>query len=76
MATLDDTQWEELRKANPNLVNDLSQRAIEIGRLLDRLPPGRHIIELTKDEVRAKAWCVEVSTVQHSRSITLPKKIT
>lgn len=61
--------------SHTNPPQDLSPRVVELARVIDRLPPGTHLIQIHKDDVRAKDWNVEVLTVQHSRTMLLPKKI-
>jgi hypothetical protein len=53
---------------------DLSPRVVDLARIIDRLPEGKHIIEIVKPGVRAQDWHVEISTVQHNRTMTLPKR--
>jgi hypothetical protein len=53
---------------------DLSPRMVELARVLDRLPPGKHIITLEKPEVRAMDWEVCIETVQHNRKMRLTKR--
>jgi len=52
---------------------DLSPRVIELARFIDRLPPGTHLLTIVKPEVRAVAWEVSIDTVQHNRTMKLPK---
>jgi|WetSurMetagenome_2_1015567.scaffolds.fasta_scaffold123836_2 hypothetical protein len=58
----------------PKPPQDLSPRVVELARVIDRLPPGTSVIVLRKEEVRAMDWSVEVLSVQHSTSMTLPKR--
>lgn len=59
----------------PSIPSDISPRVVELARIIDRLAPGQHLIVIHKDDIRAKDWEVEILTVQHSRSLTLPKKL-
>lgn len=60
---------------NPKPVTDLSPRVVELARFIDRLPPGTHLIELEKPEVRALDWNVVVSRKELNRRMSLPKRI-
>lgn len=58
----------------PTNVSDASQRAIDLARVIDRLPPGKSVIVIDKPDIRAGEWDVEVFNVHHNRSMRLPKR--
>jgi hypothetical protein len=40
--------------------------------MLDRLPPGRYVIELVKPDIRGQGWQLEVAEMTMVRVMTLP----
>jgi len=59
------------------VVNDLSQRVIALARVIDRLPPGRYVIELEKPDLDAASWKTEIERLEfisrHSITKYLPE---
>lgn len=49
---------------------DVSQRALSIARMIDRLGPGRHRIELTIDEYPGSPWELSVSQMTMVTKVT------
>lgn len=41
-------------------VTDLSSRAVSLAREIDRLPPGRYSVEITKSALPASTWRIEI----------------
>lgn len=43
-------------------ITDLSRQAVQIGRILDRLPPGQaYLIQVVKPDLHSLPWRIEVS---------------
>jgi hypothetical protein len=49
----------------------ISARAASIGKMIDRLRPGRYIIEVTKSDVLAEDWKVEIIRADVVQKISL-----
>lgn len=54
-------------------VQDLSPRVVELARQIDRLPPGQYEIGISKPDVRAGSWDVEIVRVEKIVSMKLNK---
>ena len=54
-------------------VTDLSPRVVQLARMLDRLPPGNYEISLSKQEMRAQDWNVEIVRTERIATVQLPK---
>jgi hypothetical protein len=54
-------------------VTDLSPEAISIGRMIDRLEPGRYIIELNKPQDHTDGWPVNIASLVTIREIKLSR---
>ena len=47
-----------------NVVSDLSQRVIQLARMIDHLPPGHYIIDLEKPDLIAASWKTEIERLE------------
>lgn len=54
-----------------NNAGGISERAIRIARMIDRLPPGTYSIELLKPEIRAASWKVEIERLEFIQKAAL-----
>lgn len=54
-------------------VTDLSDRAIQLARLVDRLYPGTYIIMILKPDIDAASWKVEIDRKEFIQKAALPK---
>ena len=54
----------EQGETSKDTVTDLSDSCLSFARMVDRLPPGEHVIEVTKRKTRD--WDVRVSCKRHS----------
>jgi hypothetical protein len=57
----------------PNSDGDLSERAVRIARIIDRLPPGTYNIELLKPEIKAASWKVIVERLEFIQKAALAR---
>lgn len=55
-------------------VLDISHRALQMARMVDRLSPGTYRILVVKDEMDAKDWRIEVCREEVLKRISLPKR--
>ena len=54
------TQTDVLISSEIKMETDLSSRAVSVARIVDRLRPGRYILEITKSDIMAADWKIEV----------------
>ena len=54
------TQTDILISPEFKMETDLSSRAVSVARIVDRLRPGRYILEITKSDIMAADWKIEV----------------
>lgn len=55
-------------------VTDLSQRVVSLARRIDRLPPGRYVIELVKPDLKAEAWQASVTRSETIYNLLIQKE--
>ena len=55
---------------SPQKQSDVSPRAMSIARMIDRLGPGCHRIELTKDDFPSSPWELSISQLQVVTKVT------
>jgi hypothetical protein len=53
----------------------LSQRVVRLAREVDKLPPGRYMIEIVKDDLHAAEWRLEIVRVDVVQKMSLSKYI-
>jgi hypothetical protein len=58
---------------SPKPVTDLSPRVVQLARMLDRLPPGTYEISLSKQDLRAQDWNVEIVRTEKIVTVNLPR---
>lgn len=58
---------------SPRPVTDLSPRVVQLARMLDRLPPGNYEISLSKQDLRAQDWSVEIVRTEKIATVNLTK---
>jgi hypothetical protein len=51
----------------------LSQRVVRLAREVDKLPPGRYMIEIVKDDLHAADWRLEIVRVDVVQKMSLSK---
>lgn len=54
-------------------VTDLSQRAIQLARAIDRLSPGRYMVSILLPDVEAVSWKVEIERVEPIQKMVITK---
>ena len=59
--------------SSPKPVTDLSPRVVQLARMIERLPPGNYEISLSKQELRAQDWSVEIVRTEPIQKITLSR---
>lgn len=57
-------------------VNDLSERAIQLARMIDRLPPGTYTVELLKPDLKAASWKIVIERVEFIQKAALARQST
>jgi hypothetical protein len=62
---------DELIALGKHPVTDLSQRAVRIGRMIDRLGAGEFSIKIAKPEGESGTWKVEVEQNKRVRTMEL-----
>jgi hypothetical protein len=62
---------DELATLGMHPVTDLSQRAVRIGRMIDRLGAGEFSIKITKPEGESGKWKIEVEQNKRVRTMEL-----
>lgn len=63
---------ENVDSAIPEL-QDVSMRVQELMRKIDRLPPGTYELTITKGEIRAMPWDVNISRLERIETLRLSK---
>ncbi len=53
-------------------VYDLSERAVSVGREIDRRGSGRHLLDVTKSEIKAEEWRLNVMTLEVVQKRIIP----
>lgn len=54
----------DLMPAKYRPVTDLSPAAVSVGRTLDRLAPGRYIMEFDKSTIRSRNWPLNICKIE------------
>ena len=54
-------------------VTDLSDRVVQLARMIERLPPGNYEISLKKQELSVQPWNVEIVRTEKISSANLSK---
>ena len=62
------------KKPAPDL--GVSERALQMARILDRLPPGVYMVEFGKPEIEAAIWTYEVVRLENISKGSFVKKVT
>ena len=62
---------EQMPPAPKPPVTDLSQRAVQVAREIDRMPPGTYELTIQKPDVPAAEWSVEIVRVEPLRTMRL-----
>lgn len=57
----------------PKPVHNLSPRVVQLAHIIDRLPPGTYEISLSKQDLSAQAWSVEIVRTEKISTVNLSK---
>lgn len=55
-------------------VNDISERAVQLARMIDRLPPGTYSVEVLKPELKAASWKIVIVRVEFIQKAALARQ--
>lgn len=59
---------------SPKPVTDLSPRVVHLARMLERLPPGNYEISLSKQELSAQDWNIEIVRTERIATVSLSRR--
>lgn len=45
-------------------ITDLSPAAVSVGRTIDRLPPGRYLMEFDKTTIKGEGWPLNIFSIE------------